>query len=419
MLSFKRSPETLRLFYSKRMLLMILLGFSSGLPFALVTQTLQAWFTKEGASLMALGWLGMLAQPYTFKVIWAPLLDRISLPWFGRRRGWMLVLQVILLVLLALMAIFKPTVSPIPLVILAFLVAFVSATQDVVIDAYRTEFLQPTERGFGTAVFIGGYRISLLISGGLALILASRLGWQVTYFLMALAMGVGICATLMASEEKVVTDNRSLDWRHTFIDPLRELWDRKMMGVFLIFIVLYKMDVNLVNAMLMPFLLREVGFDLATVGFATQVLGITGTMVGVFLGGILLSRFNLLPLLFTFGLLQAFATLFFAMLDIIGQSKPLLYGILLFENFCAGLGTSALIAFMMGLCHRRFTATQFALLSALANFGRVALSPVASFLIVQIGWTQFYIWAFIIALPALALLWFKRVEFRNPIEVAV
>jgi PAT family beta-lactamase induction signal transducer AmpG len=407
----------LRLLLSQRMLVMLALGFSSGLPFALVGPTLQAWFTVEGASLIAIGWLGMLAQPYTFKVLWAPILDRFSLPWLGRRRGWMLSTQVLLFFLLMGMAFFHPSVSPMGLLILAGLVAFVSATQDIVVDAYRTEVLLPTERGYGSAVYIGGYRVAMMVSGGLALMLSSAIGWQWTYLLMAFAMLVGVITTLTTQKELVVIQP-TRTWSQTFIEPLHELWSRPAMGIILLFIILYKLDVQLVNSMLMPFLLREVGFNLSTVGFATQVLGLIATMVGVLLGGLLLTRFNLMSMLLIFGVLQAFSTLFFAGLDQIGPNKLVMYSLISFENFCAGLGTAALMAFMMSLCHIRYTATQFALLSALGNFGRVALAPLAGVIIEQIGWTQFYVWAFIIALPALALLWLKRGVFIHPVEVA-
>ncbi len=402
--------------FNKKMFLMFVLGFSSGLPFTLVGTTLQAWFTVENASLVVIGWLGLLSQPYIFKLLWAPLLDRYSPPWLGRRRGWLLLIQLSLAILFFIMALLHPKTSAIMLFCIAFLAAFAAASQDIVLDAYRTERLTERERGFGSAVYIGGYRIAMLVSGGLAILVAARFGWHNMYILMALLMSIGIIATFCAKEQSISFTPKTDLWT-SFTGPVKEIFQRRSVIYILLFLTLYKTGDHLLNAMLMPFLLRELQFTKEIVGFATGFFGLGGTLAGIFIGGLLLARFKLTSMLILFALLQSGTILFFIALDQVGPIKELMYFAISAESFCNGLGTGGLVALMMELCDKRFTATQFALFSALTNITRMIFAPFIGNFVEQFGFGQYFVLVFLASLPALAILLWQRNMFAKPVPI--
>jgi len=293
---------------NKRLTIIFLLGFSSGLPLALLTSTLQAWFSASGVSILATGFLSLLGLPYVYKVLWTPLLDNFSLFSLGLRRSWILVTQLCLFLGFFLMSFFSPTDSAKLLSILAFCLAFFSATQDAAIDAQRVEYLSVREHALGASLAVFGYRTALLLAGGLALILASHFGWASTYRAMALLMLVGVAATLASSEPSKLKTKRTLPFTAYLIHPFKEMASRSEILPLLIFILLYKFGeafTTTTSGIIMPFLIQGIGFSLDTIGYINKILGISSLLIGGLVAGILLLRWSLYRALFCFGLLQA------------------------------------------------------------------------------------------------------------------
>ncbi|MHB8668195.1 MAG: AmpG family muropeptide MFS transporter [Burkholderiales bacterium] len=399
----------LEILRSPRIAAVLLLGFSSGLPLALTGSTLQAWLTVSGADIMTIAWFSWIGIPYLLKFLWSPLMDRFVPPFLGRRRGWMLLTQLALVAGIAGMAISPPTAKLWLLGCLALWVAFASASQDIVIDAYRTDLLYAPERGMGAAVSVFGYRVAMLASGGLALILADRIGWRATFFVMAALMAVGLVTSLVAPEPAVrVTPPRSL--REAVVEPLKDLLSRPGALQLLALIVLYKFGDALAGTLTTAFLIRGIGFSLTDVGTINKVLGLASLLAGGLLGGMLLVRMSLTRALFLFGVLQAVSNLSFAILAWAGKSYPLLVFAVGFENLASGMGTAAFVAFAMALCNHSFSATQYALLSALAALGRILFGPVTGGVVEAVGWANFFVLTFVAALPGLWLVWHMRVQ---------
>lgn len=395
---------TAAVFRSRRIGLLLLLGFASGLPLALTAGTLQAWLAAERVDLVAIGWFALVGQPYTYKFLWAPLMDRYALPFLGRRCGWLLATQLALAAAIAFMGTLQPADSAWLLGGVAVLVAFLSASQDIVFDALRTDSLSPEERGAGAAMSVLGYRVAMLVSGAGALILADQgLGWQGTYWLMAALMGVGMLATwLVVEPEAQAGAPRTLD--QAVVQPFREFFARESAVAFLLLVVLYKLGDAFVGSFTTTFLLRGPGFSLTEVGALNKGFGLVATIVGALAGGALMATLRLYRALLLFGVLQAVTNLGFLLLATAGKSYPLMVAVVGLENLCGGMGTAAYVALLMALCDQRFSATQYALLSALSAVGRVYVGPSAGYLVKALDWAPFFGVTFLIALPGLALL---------------
>lgn len=399
--------DYLTLFTNRRIGVLVLLGFSSGLPLALTGGTLQAWYTVSGVDIVTIGFLALVGQPYVYKFLWAPFMDRYVPPLLGRRRGWMLLTQCGLLAAIVIMAFASPGRTPVLLGLLALCVAFLSASQDVSLDAYRADLLRPQERGVGAAVSVAGYRVAMLVSGGLALILADHLGWQVTYLAMAALVMVGMLGTLLGPEPQYpAAPPPSL--RAALVEPFVEFLARPAALAVLALIVLYKLGDAFAGTLTTAFLIRGAGFSLTDVGAINKTVGLIATLVGVFFGGTLLAGLGLFRALLAFGILQALSNLAFMALAAAGKSYTLMVAAIAFENLTGGMGTAAFVALLMGLCDHRYTATQFALFSALAAVGRVFVGPPAGYLVEWLGWMQFFFVTFLAALPGLALLYALR-----------
>jgi PAT family beta-lactamase induction signal transducer AmpG len=395
-------------FRSRKIFLLLLLGFSSGLPLALTLGTLQAWLTVEGVDLVTIGFFALVGQPYTYKFLWAPLMDRYRLPFLGRRRGWLAATQLALLFTIAWMGTISPKEYPWLLAGVALVVAFLSASQDIVFDAYRADVLGPEERGAGAAVSVLGYRIAMLVSGGLALILADGiLGWTATYWLMAALMLIGLVATWNAPEPET-PPKAPTTLSAAVIEPLKEYFSRSGAVTLLAVIVLYKLGDAFAGSLTTAFLLRGADFSLTEVGLANKWLGTFATILGALTAGALMVRLGLFRSLLYFGILQALTNLGFMLLAIAGKSYPLMVTVIAAENLCGGMGTAAFVALLMAMCDRRFSATQYALLSALASLGRVYVGPAAGALAAAYGWTSFFFLTFLVALPGIAMLWWQR-----------
>jgi MFS transporter, PAT family, beta-lactamase induction signal transducer AmpG len=395
-------------FRSRKIGLLLLLGFASGLPLALTAGTLQAWLAAENVDIVAIGWFALVGQPYTYKFLWAPLMDRYVPPFLGRRRGWLLVTQVLLAAAIAFMGTLTPRDSVWLLGATALTVAFLSASQDIVFDALRADWLERDERGAGAAVSVFGYRIAMLVSGAGVLILADQwLGWHAAYWLMASLMGVGMIATWLVVEPEVKGGApKTLD--AAVVKPFSEFFTRKGAIALLLLVVLYKLGDAFAGNLTTTFLLRGPGFSLTEVGAINKGFGLAATIIGALAGGALMAKMRLYRALLLFGVLQAITNLGFMLLAASGKSYALMVTVIGLENLCGGMGTAAYVALLMALCDRRFSATQYALLSALSAVGRVYVGPAAGYLVTGFGWIQFFFFTFLIALPGLALLIWMR-----------
>ncbi len=497
-----------------RLFVVTVLGFASGLPLALTGQAMQAWLTMDGVDIATIGFLSLVGLPYTFKFLWAPLMDRFDPPLLGRRRGWMALSQLALAAALMLMAATPPKGAIPVFALLAVLCAFISASQDVVEDAYRTDLLAPAERGLGASLYVLGYRLAMILSGGVALIWTDPAQgggwtWPQVYRLMAALMAglavfsllvprlpqtqrptsaarndlIGFLAVVAAVAVGYVVTDKLLSQAAAFVlDPmlhnsalapnLRQRWTdllALLMGIaftlplaawaarvarfdtlrqglsnyfaqsgaasFLIFIVLYKLGDAFAGSLLTPFLLTGVGFGPAEVGVVNKLIGLWLTIVGALVGGLLMLKLGLWRSLMLFGLLQMASNLGFWWLAVHGKGAlpgfmlpPFDWGfvkltqptaidggllmVIAAENISGGMGTAAFVAFLMGLTNQRFTATQFALLSAFSSIGRVWVGPLAGVLAESIGWPTFFIVSTACAAPGLLMLWAMRAGVR-------
>ena len=396
---------------NRRIGIMLPLGFASGLPLALTSGTLQAWLAVAGVDLKTIGIFTLVGLPYTLKFLWAPVMDRIVPPWLGRRRGWMLIAQIAVAIGLALMGLTGLGVRPEWLGAVAVAVAFMSASLDIVFDAYRTETLLARERGFGAAVWVNGYRLAMIVSAVLALIIAEKLGWPGTYLLMAGFMLIGVCAILLGPEP-VLDQHAPATLQEAFIGPLTEFFSRRAGLGLIVLVALYKIGDAFAGALQTAFLIRGVGFSAADVGYMKGV-GIGLTLAGALAGGLGMTRLGLFRALLIFGVFQALSNLSFMLLAGAGKSYPLLIFAIASENLTGGMGTAAFVALVMALCHHKYTATQFALLSSVEAIGRVLLGRPSADLVEWIGWAAYFFVTFLAALPGLLLLWYLRSEIES------
>ncbi|WP_370688812.1 muropeptide MFS transporter AmpG [Xenorhabdus anantnagensis] len=382
---------------------LLLLGFASGLPLALTAGTLQAWMTVENIDIQTIGFFTLVGQAYVFKFLWAPTMDRYSPSFLGRRRGWMLVIQLFLIVSIAAMGFLQPSQHLWWLAALAVSVAFFSASQDIIFDAYKTDLLSQEERGSGAAISVLGYRLAMLVSGGLALLLATYIGWQNMYWVMAGMMLIGIYATLTAKEPELNTVPPKTLSQAVF-EPLSDFFNRNNAWLILLLIILYKLTDAFAISLSTPFLIRGIGFNPAEVGMINKTLGLAATIVGALYGGYLMHKMSLFRALMIFGILQTVSNFGYWILAITPKDIYSMGAVIFLENICGGMGTAAFVALLMTLCNKSFSATQFALLSALSAVGRVYVGPVAGWFAEAYGWPLFYLFSIVIGLPGLVLL---------------
>jgi PAT family beta-lactamase induction signal transducer AmpG len=504
-------PFRTRLAALHRLFVVSLLGFASGLPLALTGQAMQAWLTVEGIDLATIGFLSLVGLPYTFKFLWAPLMDRFELPWLGRRRGWLVLTQLALAGVLWALAATSPQGAIRVFALLAVVLAFVSASQDVVIDAYRTDLLPAAERGMGASLNVMGYRLAMILSGGIALIWTDATqgsGWtwpEVYRFMAALMAGAAVLSALLLPRLPALavkppparndlwgfgavlaavavgvwlSDRFGPDIAQALLAPLLEgstlpaplqqrwvdlaalllgigftlplaawaarrarfstllgglssYFSQRGAAAFLLFIVLYKLGDAFAGSLMTAFLLKSMAYTSAEVGVVNKVIGLWLTIGGALVGGALMLKIGLWRALVFYGVLQMVSNLGFWWLAVSGKGvipgtvlpafdwgfvalaapTPVDGGLLLvvaFENLSGGMGTAAFVAFLMSLCNQRFTATQYALLSAFASVGRVWVGPLAGVLAESIGWPSFFVLSTVLAAPALAMLWWLR-----------
>jgi PAT family beta-lactamase induction signal transducer AmpG len=385
------------------MLVALLMGFSCGLPLMLTLGVLQAWMKEEGVDLTWVGMITLVQSPYSWKFLWSPVLDRFTPPWLGRRRGWLLIAQLALMVSIAALGGSDPVAHPGWMIASALLVAFFSATQDIVVDAYRREDLPDEELGLGSSLYVYGYRIGMWAASGGGLILSDYLSFSQVYLIMALGLIPGVATTLLAPEPLVDSrPPRSL--REAIWEPLADFFSRDGAGWILAFILLYKIGDTMAAAITTPFYL-ELGFSKSEIGTVVKLFGSWATIAGAVGGGILMLRLGIQRSLWVFGVLQAVSTAGFAVLARIdGGGLTVLSGVIAFESITGGMGTSAFAAFMASLTNKQFTATQYALLTSIMGLPRVLASAPTGLVAKHLGWEWFFILCTLVAIPGLLIL---------------
>ena len=384
------------------MLVTLLMGFACGLPLLLTISVLQAWMKEEGVDLTVIGMMSLVGLPYTLKFLWAPVLDRFTLPFLGRRRGWLLIAQVTLIFSISGLGFSDPVKNPWMMAFAAFLVTFFSASQDTVVDAYRREDLPDEELGLGSSLYVNGYRVGMLLASGGGLIMADHMPFFMVYQIMAACMLPGVVTTLLAPEPEIHVGTPKT-MREAVFDPLIEYFSRRGALWILAFILFYKIGDTMASAMTIPFYL-DIGFSKTQIGTVVKLFGFWAIVAGTLIGGVIMLRLGINRSLWAFGFLQAVSTAGFAVLAFFGNSLPLLSTVIAFENLSSGMGTAAFIAFMASITNKKFTATQYALLSSLMGVPRVMASAPTGFLAKNLGWETFFIACTLIAAPGMLLL---------------
>ncbi len=394
--------NTFKKILSYRMLIVLLLGYCSGLPLLLTGSTLQAWMTKEGISLKDIGLVSLIGMPYVLKFLWAPLLDRFQVPFLGRRKGWMVIFQASLVICILGLSLTHPKTNLFLLAMWSFLIALFSASQDIVIDAYRREILADDELGLGSSLYVNGYRLAMLVSGAFALYLADNMAWEQVYRVMAFLMAPAILFTLIAPKESGSIRPPS-NLKDAIVGPLKEFFTRKGSVIILLFILLYKVGDSMASNMTTPFILK-MGYSQTDIATVAKTFGMAATIIGGLIGGIVMLRMNMKWSLVFFGILQAVSTLGFSFLPSLPLQLSSLAMIIAFENLASGMGTAAYSAYMASITNKQFTATQYALLTALMGVPRVILSAPTGILAENLGWEWFFIFCTVVAVPGLLLL---------------
>ncbi len=398
-------PSWFRVYGRRHVLGLLGLGFSSGLPLALTGSTLQAWMSSEKVDIRLIGLFSLVGLPYTLKVAWAPLMDRFPAPWLGRRRGWILTTQILLSASFVILGSLTPSGHLQFMAVLALLTAFLSASQDIVIDAYRAEVLPDADKGAGAAVSVVGYRLAMLTSGAMALILSDHVPWRAVYTAMGLIMAACALWTFACPEPTGLEPSppRPRTLQEAVWAPFVDYFARPGAVAMLAFIMVFKLSDALAGALTTPFLL-DLGFTRTDVGTVNKAFGLGSTIAGTLAGGAIVNRLGIARSLWVSAFLQAFSNLAFAGLATAGCHYPFMVGAVAVENLCGGVGTAAFLAFLMSLCNRRYTATQYALLSSFMAVSRVVVGAPTGYLAAALGWPWFFVVSVFGAVPGILLL---------------
>jgi MFS transporter, PAT family, beta-lactamase induction signal transducer AmpG len=399
------APSFRQVLASPKMLAILLLGAASGFPNQLTESALQAWLKDGGATNTTIGLMSYVAWPYLLKPLWAPLIDRYPMPFLGRRRGWILAMQIALAAGIALFALQNPARSLAPIAVCAVAIVFFSATQDIAIDAYRTDVAAPSERGLAAAATNLGYRSAAWTASALALVIAGAVGWRAAFLLLAGIMLLFCVATVCAPSSH--NEYRPHSLRESIVEPLRELLGTPSALTLLLVVLLFKVGDAFANKLFTPFMM-DVGFTKIEIGLIVKALFTASALVGSVLGGILMVRLGLLRSMLAFGVLQALSNLLYCALAIAGKSYPIMAAAVIIEHIAGAMGGIALVALIMALCDARYTAFQYALLSALALLPRYSLGYPAGWIADHGGWYVYFVASFALALPGLAIVWWKR-----------
>ena len=396
------SRSTIKTILSLKMLAMFTLGFASGFPFYVVRDVLKLWLTDANIDLGTIGLFSAVALPYTWKFIWSPAMDGYTPPFLGRRRGWMLLTQIGLLVLIAAMGQFDPTKSLTMMAVVAFCIALFSASQDIALDAFRREYLTDEELGLGTGIWMNAWRFGMFASTGTAFLLADDIGYPAVHLVLSLMMGIGIITTLLVSEPDTgVAAPQTL--KEAVIEPFTEFFNRGGAWWVLAFILLYKVGDNMAGAMNIPYILK-MGFTKQEYFVIVKGIGMLALFGGAFLGGIVMVRLGIANSLWVFGILQAISTACFALLMIVGKNHVILTGIVAFEFLATGMGQAAYATYMAVQTNKRFTATQYAMMTSLMAIPGTVAAAITGYMAEYLGWSGFYITCALVAVPGMLLL---------------
>ncbi len=390
------------IFASRRMLVAFIMGFSCGLPLLLTMGVWQARMAEKGIDLGLISLLILVQLPYNCKFLWAPFLDRYIPPFLGRRRGWLIIAQTALVLSIAALGFFDPRHHFRAMVMAACFVAFFSATQDTIVDAYRREDLPDLELGLGASLYINGYRLGTLLASGGGLILADHIPWSIVHLVMCAAMLPAILTTLLTPEPYIESEPPKT-LKTAVIEPLKDYFKRSSAWSVLAFIVIFKIGDTMASALSIPFYM-EMGFSKTEIGLVVKFFGTGAIVAGLLMGGLILLRLGINRSLWIFGFLQAVSTACFVLLARIGYSPELLAFVIAFENLSSGMGTSAFVAFMASITNKRFTATQYAFLSGLMAAPRVLAAAPTGLLPGLMGWDGFFIFCTLAAVPGMLLL---------------
>jgi len=390
---------------NRRMLICVFTGFTSGLPLYVVFQLVPTWLRVEGVGLAEIGFFTLVQLPYVWKFLWAPVMDRYTLPFLGRRRGWMVVTQIAIMASIAAMGFLQPALSIWTVAYLAAAMAFFSASQDIVLDAYRRELLPDVELGLGNTIHVQAYRLSGLVPGALALILADHMAWHSVFIVVALFMLVGVLLTLFI-KEAVSEPSPPKTLVEAVVDPFLEFFSRKGIGsglLVLAFLFLYKLGDSMATALQSPFFI-DVGFTLTQIGSVAKLAGLIAATVGGLAGGVIMIKLGINRALWLFGLVQITSILGFALLSVVGINLWMLGFVVAFEYLGVGLGSAAFVAFMARTTNPVFAATQFALFSALTAVPRTVVGAFTGVMVEHLGWTNFFLMCTVLAIPGMLLL---------------
>lgn len=435
--------EASKIYFDRRILAILFLGFSSGLPLLLVYGTLSYWLGVEGVSLATIGFFSLARLPYTFKFLWAPLIDQVRLPLLhriiGHRRSWALLAQVFLILSILGLGYSNPSQTPEVTALFAVLVAFFSATQDILIDAYRIELLKDDEQGAGAAMYVNGYRLGMLIAGAVAIGLSDWVSWPLVYTIMAGLIVIGMITILLNREPENLAAVHQLEERNNLCDelmkrghkpwvaalaanfniavvqPFKDFMTRSGWIWVLVFIILYKMGEAMLGAMSNPFY-HQIGFSPTEIASVTKIFGLAATIIGGMIGGVVVYRYGILRALLYCGIVQMLSTLLFAVQAEIGHNVPMLMVAISGENVTAGMATTAFVAYLSSQCNTAYTATQYALLSSFMAIPRDMFAALSGVLAANLGWTLFFVACSAIAAPALFLLYWMNKRYSTPVE---
>ncbi len=405
--------EPIRRYLHPKIIIVLLLGFSSGLPRLLVASTLSAWLYDSGVDKASIGLFAYVALPYSFNFVWAPLVDHLSIPYLtkklGRRRSWMVTSQVAVMASLFWFSTLNPSDAPVSVAIAAILVAFFSASQDIVIDAFRTEYLDKDQYGEGAAVAVFGYRLGMLVAGAGALYIAGSQGWGITYGAMSLCMLVGLVTILIAREPndsfKEPDFKNPEGWlKHAVIDPFADFMkSHTKWWLILIFVAAYRLSDGFIGFISTSFFL-DIGFEKEQIATIAKLYGFSATIIGTFVGGAMLHKLGLYRSLFSFGVLQLLANLTYIILAVVGAESWALMLAITCDNLAGGMVTAAAIAFMMRLCQSDYTATQYALLASLASLASILLAGASGIIAENYGWVTMFSISGVLGIPCLLML---------------
>lgn len=410
----KQDALTWHSYLNRRMLICVFLGFSSGLPLFILLSLMQAWLAKSGLNVKALGLFALVMFPYTWKFLWSPLMDRFSFGSLGRRRGWMALTQGLLFLGIGLLGMLDP-LTQVPLIAAAACaIAFLSASQDIVIDAYRREILPDNEQGLGGAIHVNAYKVAGMVPGALSLILADLMAWQPVFWITAAFMLPGLICTFLIAEPRVYGAPPK-NMREAVVLPFREFVNRGGWGnalAILGFIFLYKLGDSMATALATKFYI-DLGFSMTQIGAVAKTTGFWASIAGGIIGGVWMVKLGINRALWIFGVVQAVAILGFAWLAYAGSDLILLALVIGFEAFGVGLGTAAFVSYIATTTDPRYTATQYALFTSLAAVPRTFVNSAVGYIVAETGWFLFFILCFVLALPGMLMLpkiapWNKR-----------